>query len=125
MRREERVKFYCISGTTPEEFQTKMQDVLSKVSEPEIHFPAKPLMAYVYYRDIAYVPETLREQMRDRGEVYTCVQCPYFERTNDLRKKWHYCVFHQQKCHMESECCDEVLFQIASGTIEMKGGKRR
>ena len=123
MKTDKRTKFFCVSGKTPEEFQQNMQKVLDHVADPILHFPPVPLMGYIYYTEERHVPETLREVMREKGEMYTCVQCPYFDRTNDLRKKWHYCVFHEQKCNMEADICDEILMQVATGKIEMKGGR--
>ncbi len=125
MRSETKKVFRCVSGSTPEEFQQKMNEILSTVLNPEITFlPSVPFTAYILTEETTTVPECLADEFSLRGERYICSACPYFERTNDLRRKWHYCVYHQQKCHQDTPMCEDAYKQIADGTITMRKGGR-
>jgi len=122
MKTEKQKKFVCVQGRTPEEFQFEMNTVLSGVADPEIHFPpTMKLTAYILYEEEVTVPEDIRDEYSLRGERYTCEQCPYFERTNDLRRKWHYCVYEQSKTRTDQPACRAFYEQLEDGTIEPRG----
>lgn len=110
--------FYCVTGADPEEFQRNMNEKLANLKAPEITFPNIPLTAYIVAEEWTRIAETLEEQHLLNKDTYRCASCPYFERTNDLRRKWHYCVYHQQKVRSDEMACEEFYQQVDSGTIE-------
>lgn len=126
MRHETRRVFRCISGSTPEEFQRLMNEALGTMTNPEITFPpSMALTAYILTGEKTRIPECRADEHTLMGDTYICSACPYFERTNDLRRKWHYCVYHQKKCHEETPMCEDAYRQIDEGTITItkRGGR--
>ena len=118
MRGAKRKTFFCVHGNTPEEFQENMNAILADVHDPEVTFPDIPLTAYVMAVVWERVPESLSDLYSLRGETYKCTSCPYFERTNDLRRRWHYCRFHDQSVRDDKSCCEDFYQQLDRGTID-------
>lgn len=112
--------FRCVKGKTPEEFERNMNDLLEDISDPELYYPPTlPLTAYVTYDTWVKEPECLEEVHMLQGDTYRCNTCPYFERTNDLRRRWHYCRFHEKPTRDDSRACEEFYEQLDSGTINI------
>lgn len=114
-------RMLCISGKDAADFQEKMNLALDGIDAPEITFPAIPYTAYVLYTLHRSEPETIREEYEMSGDGCRCAECPYFERTNDMRRKWHICTYHQKKTRVDSWACEEFYQQVEDGIIEPKG----
>lgn len=100
----------CISETNAQSFETKMNAILTGISNPSITFdPSKPFTAYVLYSVKKEMPETLLEllELLDGNQHRRCEECPYFERSTDLRRKWHKCNYDDTKTRADSAACEQ------------------
>ena len=99
---------------------------LGGLKDPEITFPPTiPFTAYIVAEEFAQIAECRTEEHMLAHDTYICKACPYFEYTNDMRRKWHYCTYHQSRMRDDTPCCEDFYEQLDRGTIEpRKEGKR-
>lgn len=125
MKQVKKKRFLCIYGSTPDEFQQRMNEALADLHDPEITFPQIPLTAYIMASEWEMVPESLSDAYALRGERYVCENCPYFKRTkNDLRRRWHFCLLENEPTRDDQPACEEFFRQLDSGVIEARGGSK-
>lgn len=108
--RADRVKqIICVSESSADAFQEKMNEALSGLSDPEIRFDNsnlfKAVIVYTVRRD---VPEDVLElfEMVD-GNNRRCCDCPHYVSPTDKRRKWGLCSATDQKTRPESRACEQ------------------
>lgn len=120
MLEKRRKKFFCVTAANAEEFQNELNKVLHGLDDPEVQFPPAPkYTAYVLADVWEREAECLEEVHMLRGDTYRCSACPYFERTNDLRRRWHYCRYHEKPTRDDSHACEDFYEQLERGTINI------
>ena len=119
MKTVKQKKFLCITGKDAQDFQQRMNEALSQIEDPAISFPpSMELTAYITYEEHHAAPESLREEYEMAGVRARCADCPYFVYTNDMRRVWHYCAYHQKKQRADQQACESFFQQLKDGTIE-------
>lgn len=119
-------RFYCVSGGNAEEFQAAMNARLVGLKDPEITFPPTiPFTAYIVAEEFTQIAECRAEEHLLAHDTYICKACPYFEYTNDMRRKWHYCTYHQNRMRDDAPCCEDFYVQLDRGTIEPRKDVKR
>lgn len=118
---KKRKQFYCIAATDPEEFQDKMNSVLSRHLEPEITFPNTPLTAYVVVTTEELAPETLADEYRLQGKSFHCGNCPHLIKSEDKRKRWHYCEHEDGPSREDTPACEDFYRWLKRGDIKPIG----
>lgn len=117
---------YIVTGTDAADFQAKLRAVLRGVENPQITFPpAPPFTAYILVEESKQIAECRTEEHMLAHDTYICKACPYFEYTNDMRRKWHYCTYHQNRMRDDAPCCEDFYVQLDRGTIEPRKEVKR
>ena len=112
-----------ITGNGAFDFESKLNAVLSDLNNRGIKYelqlnPSTGFLAYVVFEDNRQIPETIAEEFELGGEKHTCIECPYFVRPTDGRRKYTKCVYGKLRGR-DSACCDEFYEQLADGKIEL------
>lgn len=107
--RQDRIKqIICINASSPDDFQDRMNEALSHVSNPEIMFykdmPYYAVISYAVRRDMPESALELFEMVEGKG--YTCEACPHFGKSDDKRKKWGYCTLTSEPTRIDSRACE-------------------
>lgn len=108
MKQDKVKQVICIYADNPDDFQEKMNESLSHLSNPEITFfkdmPFYAIITYTVKRDM---PEDMLELLEMiEGQSYTCEACPHFVRPEDKRKKWGSCSSSCQPTKADSRACE-------------------
>lgn len=109
MRNVKNERFFCVQCSTAAEFESRINQILAAVSDPQITFRPEPFTAYILGTYWDKVPETIRDDFAMRDEEYCCKDCPYFIRSNDRRRRWHNCGFNPGPVREETPACNEFL----------------
>ena len=96
----DRVKqIICISETNSEIFESRMNEALSHLVDPEIQLDSnRSFTAYIIYNVKKDVPEDIVEEHELEGECLHCIDCPLCDRVVDIygnidsRVKWGKCM---------------------------------
>ena len=114
MRSEHYKQVACVSETSPQAFEQKINTILAGITNPEIVLDrTRPFTAYIIYKVRKDVPETvleLLELLDPESKRATCKQCPHFKRSNDRRKKWHPCDIHGRR-HEDQSVCEQYYLE--------------
>ena len=116
------VKVIC--GQNAFDFESKLNSTLSTFNEQGIRYelqlnPTAGLIAYIIYENNTRVPETMRDQFELVGESHTCIECPYFVRPTDGRRKYTRCSKIEGLTSATSRCCDCFYDELADGKIRL------
>lgn len=108
MRSEQYKQVIAICESNAEDFQDKLNNALAGMTNPEITFdPNRSFTAYVTYNVRKDVPEDVLELLEMiNGESHYCDECPYFEGSNDKRRKWGSCTMKKIKTRPEGRACE-------------------
>lgn len=109
----------AIKADTAEAFNEQIAAILNEHAEAKVSYITSGtfLGAYVEYETLKEIPETLSEKYEMNGDKRFCCQCPYFQRTQDKRYKWHYCV-QKQKRVTECQGACETYYQLLEDMIQ-------
>ena len=107
MRGEYQTQMFCISETNSALFQLKMNETLKTIVNPDIRMdPTRPFTAYIFYTIQHDIPETITEALEMiEGDHHYCSECPALIRSEDHRKKWHFCHTHMKKVRQDNPAC--------------------
>lgn len=97
-----------ISEPDPAEFELRMNEALINLSDPEIKlYDNTQFTAVITYYVCRDMPENVLELFEMvEGKGYTCEACPYFEKSEDKRKKWGSCKLTSQPTRIDSRACE-------------------
>ena len=108
MKQDKIKQVICISERNAMDFQDRMNEALSQLSDPEIRtYENQPFIATIVYTVRRDLPENvleLFEMIEDRS--YTCEACPHFVRSEDKRKKWGSCALTCERTRSDSRACE-------------------
>lgn len=110
MRQDKVKQVICIAGSNEEDFQNRMNEALSHLSNPEIKFfPEMPYYAVIVYTVKRDMPEDALELLEMvEGRTYRCEACPHFgKESNDKRLKWGYCALTCKPTRIDSRACEQ------------------
>ena len=107
MRGEQQYQLCCISEKSAPLFELRMNEALKTIKNPDIRLDANlPFTAYIIYSNSYDVPETLIEGLEIlEGIKHYCSECPAFQRSEDGRKRWHFCTEYKKRVHQDSPVC--------------------
>lgn len=108
MKQDKVKQIICITEPDPAVFETKMNDALSNLANPDVHiFESMPFTAIITYTVSRDMPESILElfEMVD-GEHHTCSGCPHYVAPEDGRRKWGSCSATLTKARGDSRACE-------------------
>lgn len=108
--KQDRVKqIICISEDNAADFEERMNDALSNLSDPEIHmYENNPFTAVIVYFVKRNIPEDLLELFElVEGESFSCLDCPHYVRPTDKRRKWGECSIMLKPTRADSRACEK------------------
>lgn len=107
-----------IKGNNPEDFDRKMNEILMKHSDVKIERePSVPMMCYLTFFDEVLEPESLRDEYELAGCTLKCGSCPYLRKSEDKRRKKHFCPVKQATVRMDMYCCEKFFEDVEEGII--------
>ncbi len=111
-----------ITGSTADEFQTKLNEALNEVAtagyKHEIQFNmALGFCAFIVFEETRQVPETLAEEYELRGDEYRCSECPMFVLSPDKRVKYTTCKRGCRKISANAWACDWFYKALEDGEV--------
>lgn len=109
----------AIREETAKAFNEQIAEILNEYGDAKINYITSGafLGAYVEYETTKEIPETLAEKYAINNDKRYCHECPYFQRTQDKRYKWHYCV-QKQKRVLECQGACETYYQLLEDMIQ-------
>lgn len=108
MRLDNIKQIRCITASTAEEFEERVNEVLAHIKDPEIEFDNnRPYTCTIVFTVRRNTPETVLElfEMVD-GSSHTCIECPHFVHSTDKRKKWSTCSLKAEPTRSDSRACE-------------------
>lgn len=107
-----------IKGNNPEDFDRKMNEILMKHSDVKIERePSVPMMCYLTFFDEVLEPESLQDEYKLAGCTLKCGSCPYLRKSEDKRRKKHFCPVKQATVRMDMYCCEKFFEDVEEGII--------
>ena len=109
----------AIKADTAEIFNEQIAAILDEYGDAKVNYITGVafLGAYVEYETTKEIPETLEEKYELNNDKRYCHECPYFQRTEDKRYKWHYCV-QKQKRVLECQGACETYYKLLEKMIK-------
>lgn len=119
MRGEYQTQMICISETSGQLFELKMNEALKSLVNPDIRLDqTRPFTAYIFYQVQHDIPESIIEAIElIEGSKHYCDECPACEIPEDKRKKWYFCLHHKKKIHNGQTACIDFYKLRASSLI--------
>lgn len=113
-----------VSGTTAFDFETKLNAILSDLNEQGIKYelqmnPSTGFLAYIVLDEFRTIPETTKEEFEQGGESHVCLECPFFIRPTDGRRKYTRCPKGQGLAYADRKCCEWFYDELAKGKLEL------
>jgi len=107
MRDDHYIQCFCVSEMAGPQFEARMNEILKTVKNPRIELDrTRSFTAYIFYDISVNVPESIQEAFSIlEGTSHNCAECPYFIKSEDKRKKWHYCDYYHKKIHEQNPVC--------------------
>ena len=107
-----------VRGITPEDFDRRINEILAGHDGVKIERETSiPMMAYLTYSEIVEEAETLREDYLLAGCTLTCGSCPIIRKSDDKRRKKHFCPEKQATVRLDMYCCETFFKKVEEGTI--------
>ena len=107
-----------IHGKDPEDFDRKVNEILMNHSDVKIERePQVAMMCYMTFTDMVEIPETLREEYLLAGSSLECRDCPMLRKSEDKRRKKHFCPVKQATVRLNMKCCEEFYEKVEAGEI--------
>ena len=106
----------CISEKDAAAFEEKANDVLAQTPDPEIVIDqTRPFTMYVLYKVSKDIPESaleLLEMLDPNGGHAQCMECQYFVKDKDARKKWGMCQKKDERTRCDSRACEVYYLEL-------------
>lgn len=108
MRSDKIKQVITVSENNAADFQLRMNEALSNLSNPEIVFdPNRSFTAVIIYSVLRDVPEDLLEllELMD-GDSHCCGECPHYIKSEDKRRKYGSCSRKADRTRADSRACE-------------------
>ena len=106
MKKKDKKLFRCIEAETASEFEQQISAIYADHPAAEVLFREKTFLAYVTWTEVELVPETAHEELLLKGVDLRCRDCPYLERKNDRRLRYHECGLTGETKFRNDPACD-------------------
>lgn len=106
------------------DFETKLNSFTDGLDEKGIEYevdltPTAGLLAFVKYKVMRQVPETVKDEYDLVGERHTCIECPFYVRPTDGRRKNTRCPHSEKLTSADMMCCDDFYTMLDKGDIQL------
>lgn len=120
--KEDKIKqIICISETNAFDFQNRMNEALTQLSNPEIRtYDNQPFTAVIIYSVRRDLPEDVLELFEMIEGSNICRECPHFVKSEDKRKKWGTCTLKCERTKIDSRACEYFYIHRYKMLSEMK-----
>lgn len=117
MKEERAVRVKVIQEATAEDFEKKLNEALRGVKNPSIEFNhSAGHCAYITFEEFRTIPETAEDEYFEKmGERCHCGDCPYLEKSNDKRVRWHTCKYNEFPVKVDSLACELYYKRLLKG----------
>lgn len=124
MLRRETKHIEIVAANSAEQFQHDLNKLFLSLAERGVKYElqtdvSKGFIAYIIYNDSVDVPENLKEQFELGKEKHTCIECPYFVRPTDGRRKYTKCPLNNYITKSDCDCCEKFYEKLFAGEIEL------
>ena len=121
MKERKKVKQVTILGRDPEDFDKKVNDILNRFDNVKIERePSTAMMCYLTYYDYVEEPENLKDEYLMAGCSLRCGDCPLIRKSEDRRRKKHFCPVKQATVRLDMYCCNEFFERVERGEISIE-----
>ena len=106
------------------DFETKLNAHLQQLDKEGVHYEVQldlsaGFIAYVLREEKSSIPETVAEEYQQAGESHTCIECPYFVRPTDGRRKYTRCERCNKLRTANTPCCEDFYILLDKGEINL------
>lgn len=116
MKTKTRFKVIALQAGSAEEFNERIAEALENATAPKItYMQGVPFAAYIEYKEVLEIPETIAERYEIAGEGATCGECPFILKSTDRRCVWHYCAQYGKKTKETTPACDN-FYELKEAT---------
>ena len=117
-------KYKVISSQDAFDFEVKLNSFCESLSAKGIEYdvqtnPTAGLLAFIVYKIRVDTPEDTKDEYEMAGERYVCIQCPFYVRPTDGRRKNTRCPLHNCLVNRNTACCDEFYQKLDKGEIKI------
>ena len=101
----------------------EFDDMFNKISDEmtttaELKWDGELCVHFIYDEETK-IAETVKDEYELRGETYTCSECPYFEKSEDRRVKYHGCRYAKYGSVQAGESACEIFYrELMNGNIK-------
>ena len=118
MKERKELMQVTIRGESPEDFDRKVNKILREHADAKIERePNAPMMCYMTYTEDVLEAESLRDEYELAGCTLKCRSCPYIRKSEDRRRKKHFCPVKQATVRLDMYCCEEFFKAVEEGRI--------
>lgn len=113
-----------VSGSDAFDFETKLNSVLNSLNSKGARYtmqlePSAGLIAYIRISEEISIPENVAEEYFLAGERHRCIECPFFVRPTDGRRKYTRCPVTKKLASANDACCDEFYERLDRGELKL------
>lgn len=119
-QRGERIKVIDVRGGF--ELETAFNSFVAKLEEEgkKYSYEFQPSVGFIIkYEVTKEIPENLKDEYELRGEKHHCIECPFYDRPTDGRRKYTHCKLRECLSCGADNCCEEFYDLLASGQIKL------
>ena len=116
-------KFKAVTGSDAFNFQTKLNAALDELNRKGVQYELQfnntmGFCAYIVYEEIIEVCETVKDEYEEVGELHKCIECPFFMRPTDGRRKYTRCPKTSKLAAGTDSCCELFYRMLDTGEID-------
>lgn len=117
-------KFKAVVGSDSFDFEVKLNAALDNLNKAgfkyELTFNYNAgFCAYIVWEETLEIPESAKDEYEQIGERHNCIECPYFVRPTDGRRKYTRCRNTQKLTTADCNCCDQFYEELDKGMIKL------
>ena len=116
-------KFKAVTGSDAFNFQTKLNAALDELNRKGVQYElqfnnAMGFCAYIVYEENIEICETVKDEYEEVGELHKCIECPFFMRPTDGRRKYTRCPKTSKLAAGTDSCCELFYRMLDTGEID-------
>lgn len=117
-------KVKAIMSNDAFDFETRLNSFTDSLDLKGIEYevqldPTAGLLAFVKYKVRRQVPETIKDEYDLAGEKHTCIECPFYVRPTDGRRKNTRCPHTNRLTSADMMCCEDFYTLLDKGDIQL------
>lgn len=117
-------KVKTITSTDGFDFDARLNAFTDALDERGIEYevelnPTAGLLAFVKYKVRKQVPETIKDEYDLAGEKHNCIECPFYVRPTDGRRKNTRCPHTNRLTSADMFCCEDFYTLLDKGDIQL------